>query len=71
MEGDAEVLGEADWLHRVVRDFERPLSRYALSITRNSEQALDAVQETFLHLVKNLTRVDRVCPAPWLFTVCR
>ncbi len=71
MEGDAEVVGEAEWLHRVVRDFERPLSRYAPSITRNPEKALDAVQETFLLLVENLAKVDRVCPAPWLFTVCR
>ncbi len=71
MEGDAEVLGEAEWLNRVVRDFERPLSRYALSITRNQEQALDAVQETFLLLMKHLAKVDRARPAPWLFTVCR
>ncbi len=71
MEGDAESLGEAEWLHRVVRDLERPLSRYALSITHNPEQALDAVQETFLLLVQNLAKVDRVCPAPWLYTVCR
>ncbi len=71
MDDDAGVLGEADWLHRVVRDFERPLSRYALSITRNPEQALDAVQETFLLLMKHLAKVDRDRPAPWLFTVCR
>ncbi len=71
MEGDAEVLGEAEWLHRVVRDFERPLSRYAMSITRNPDQALDAVQETFLLLLKNLAKVDRARPGPWLFTVCR
>lgn len=71
MDDDAGRLGEAEWLSGVVRDFERPLSRYALSITRNAEKALDAVQETFLLLLRNLAKVDRTRPAPWLFTVCR
>ena len=71
MDGDAGVLGEAEWLSGVVRDFERSLSRYAQSITRNAEQALDAVQETFLLLVEHAAEVDRARPAPWLFTVCR
>lgn len=71
MGDDAEVPSEAEWLNRVVVEFERPLSRYALSITRNADGALDAVQETFLLLVQHVGEVDRAHPAPWLFTVCR
>lgn len=71
MGNDADVPSEAEWLNRVVAEFERPLSRYALSITHNVDRALDAVQETFLLLVQHAGEIDRAHPAPWLFTVCR
>ncbi|MBI3273032.1 MAG: sigma-70 family RNA polymerase sigma factor [Planctomycetes bacterium] len=61
----------AAWFPEVVRHFERPLTRYALSLTGDVERARDAVQETFLELVRSASKVDRARPAPWLFTVCR
>ncbi|MBI5368939.1 MAG: sigma-70 family RNA polymerase sigma factor [Planctomycetes bacterium] len=59
------------WLRATVDAFERPLVRYALSLTGDLERARDAVQETFLELVRHAPTVDRHRPAPWLFTVCR
>ena len=67
----AAQLPEAEWLNEVVRDLERPLLRYAFSLVRNTEGAKDAVQETFLELVRCASTVDRARPAPWLFAVCR
>ena len=39
-------------LRRAMSDYEVPLTKYALSILHNLEQAQDVVQETFLKLYK-------------------
>jgi len=60
------------WIEPVVDQWERPLVRYALSITGDLEQARDVVQETFLRLHREEGR--RSVPvhlAAWLFKVCR
>jgi RNA polymerase sigma-70 factor (ECF subfamily) len=65
------TVPQVEWLAGVVRDLERPLVRYAFSLTRDYDRARDAVQETFLELWRNSATVDRARPAPWLFAVCR
>jgi len=51
---------------------ERPLVRYALTITGNLEQARDVVQETFLRLYREEGRQCRPTNvSAWLFKVCR
>ena len=71
MESNAPLPDRSEWLQGVVRDLEPSLLRYALSLTGDVEAARDAVQEAFLELVMNASRIDRARPAPWLFTVCR
>jgi len=61
----------AAWVREALDTFERPLVRYARSITGDTERARDAVQETFLQLCKaDRARVDDHL-APWLYTVAR
>lgn len=59
------------WIREALERFQEPLTRYALRITGNRDQARDIVQETFLRLCRQEpTRVqDRL--GEWLFTVCR
>ncbi len=71
MAPETATLPEAEWFAEVVRDLERPLLRYAFTLIRDYDRAKDAVQETFLELVKCTASVDHGRPAPWLFTVCR
>ncbi len=71
MDSQEQVPDRSEWLREVVRDHEPSLLRYALSLTGDVEAARDAVQEAFLELVMNASRIDRARPAPWLFTVCR
>ncbi len=46
------------------------LYSYALRVLRNEEEALDAVQETYVRLWKNIDRVDESRAPSWLFRVC-
>lgn len=71
MATETAILPETEWLAGVVRDLERPLVRYAFSLTRDYSRAREAVQETFFELWRRSTTVDRSRPAPWLFAVCR
>ena len=68
---DASSDNAPDWRTAVVRAHQAHLERYAYSLCGQSEMARDAVQETFLRLV----RADRKQIEPrmpgWLFTVCR
>lgn len=65
------TLAPADWVDEALRRFEKPLLRYAASITGDVERARDVVQETFLKLCE----ADRAALddhlAPWLYTVTR
>lgn len=62
---------KAAWVAEALRQFERPLLRYAAGITGDTEQARDVVQETFL----KLCAADRASVeghlAAWLHTVVR
>ena len=58
-------------LRAAMSDFEIPLTKYAVSILGDLEEARDVVQETFLKLYKqNPSRVELKVKS-WLFTVCR
>lgn len=56
--------------HDALARYERPLLRYAASITGDLEQARDVVQDTFMRLSRETAEVESRLAA-WLFTVCR
>ena len=58
-------------LRSAMSDFEIPLTKYALSILGDLEQARDVVQDTFLKLYKQEPEKVRQKVKSWLFTVCR
>jgi RNA polymerase sigma-70 factor (ECF subfamily) len=63
--------GRQAWIERAVAQFEGPLCRYALRLLGEMEPARDAVQETFLRLLReNPEELDSRL-GPWLFAVCR
>ncbi|MDY0169560.1 MAG: sigma-70 family RNA polymerase sigma factor [Thermoguttaceae bacterium] len=64
-------MENAQWIGSLVARYERPLCRYAFSLTGSATLAQDAVQETFLRLCKaNRAKVEGH-EAAWLFRVCR
>ena len=63
--------GKPDWVCQALDRFEGPLVRYAHRITKDSEQARDVVQETFLRLCRERREQLDGHLAEWLFTVCR
>jgi RNA polymerase sigma-70 factor (ECF subfamily) len=58
------------WLHHLVKRYEKPLCQYAYSILHNAETAREVVQDTFLRLCLQRSKVEPRIPA-WLFRVCR
>ena len=58
-------------LRSAMSDFEIPLTKYAVSIIGDLEQARDVVQDTFLKLYKQDPEKVRQKVKSWLFTVCR
>jgi len=58
-------------LRSAMSDFEIPLTKYALSILGDLEQAREVVQDTFLKLYKQEPEKVRQKVKSWLFTVCR
>jgi len=60
-----------EWIERLVGQHEKPLCRYAYSLTRSVSSAQDAVQETFLRLCKADRSKIEGHEAAWLFQVCR
>tara|TARA_B100001057_G_C22865865_1_gene956447 strand:+ start:2354 stop:2932 length:579 start_codon:yes stop_codon:yes gene_type:complete len=58
-------------LRRAMSDFEIPLTKYAVSILGDLEEARDVVQETFLKLYKQDPNRVELKVKSWLFTVCR
>ncbi len=58
-------------LRSAMSDFEIPLTKYAVSILGDLEQARDVVQDTFLKLYKQDPEKIRQKVKSWLFTVCR
>jgi len=68
---NADEPDKSAWVCSVMERYEGPLTRYAVRLTRDLEQARDVVQETFLRLCSE--QPDRLNShlAEWLFTVCR
>ena len=62
---------KADWVREALARYERPLLRYAASITGDADRARDVVQEAFVKLCEaDQVRVaDHL--AAWLYTVVR
>lgn len=68
---DTIAGSKAAWVAEALRQFERPLLRYAAGITGDAELARDVVQETFLKLcTADRAHVDGHLAA-WLHTVVR
>ncbi len=59
------------WIGSLVARYERPLCRYAFSLTGSAARAQDAVQETFLRLCEASRAKVEGHEAAWLFRVCR
>jgi RNA polymerase sigma factor (sigma-70 family) len=57
-------------LESLISEFERPLYSFVLSIARDSDVALDCVQDTFLRAYEALKRGKSINSA-WLYTVAR
>lgn len=67
----ASPMTDSAWIRAALERFERPLVLHARRLTGDLEQARDAVQETFLRLVKERREAVEPHLAEWLFTVCR
>lgn len=65
------MTDDAQWIHDLVTEYEKPLCRYARSLCGNDATARDAVQETFLRLCKTRPEKVKGHEAAWLFRVCR
>ena len=64
-------MANEQWIGSLVERYERPLCRYAFSLTGSVASAQDAVQETFLRLCKADRAKVEGHEAAWLFRVCR
>ena len=59
-------------LLKAAEAYSKPLEQYAFSLCGCEHRARDAVQETFLRLVKRQTPIEPDARlAPWLYRVCR
>lgn len=64
-------MDNQQWIGSLIEAYERPLGRYAYSLTGSLSSAQDAVQETFLRLCKAKRAKVEGHEAAWLFRVCR
>lgn len=65
------VIEAPEWVRRANETHRADLLRYAYSVCRDEALAQDAVQETYLRLMReDPARLDGHL-APWLFRVCR
>ena len=60
-----------EWAREVAQLHHETLSKYAFGICRNRERAEDAVQETYVRLLKQDRRKIQSHVKPWLLRVCR
>ncbi|MGF1450080.1 MAG: RNA polymerase sigma factor [Opitutales bacterium] len=59
------------WIERLVEAHADALFRYASTLTNDRERARDAVQETFVRLLRQPMDTLEGREGPWLFHVCR
>jgi RNA polymerase sigma factor (sigma-70 family) len=64
-------MTDSAWIRAALERYERPLVLHARRVTGEEERARDAVQETFLRLVRERREAVEPHLAEWLFTVCR
>lgn len=64
-------MDNQQWINSLVELHEKPLCRYAYSLSGSVSMAQDAVQETFLRLCKGDRSRIEGHEAAWLFQVCR
>jgi RNA polymerase sigma-70 factor (ECF subfamily) len=62
---------DSSWVASVLAEYEQPLIRYAVHITRDIDRAREVVQDTFLKLCRQKPDQIRDHLAQWLYTVCR
>src|SRR2546425_13261338 len=68
---DIDEIRQTEWVKAAVDRYAGPLTRYAVLITGDLEQAREVVQDTFVRLcAEKPSRVNSHL-AQWLFTVCR
>ncbi len=68
----AFAAGSAEAFDRLVERHQARLVRFAAGLLRDRERAEDAVQETFLRLLRSPPAIGSADDAgPWLFRVCR
>lgn len=65
------VPAPPDWFHAALQRWERPVLRYALTLSGDLESARDAAQDTFLRLFRAHPDGATEDLGKWLFTVCR
>ncbi len=70
-DGDATEVARQRWLGGLVEAHADALFRYASSLTSDRERARDAVQETFVRLLRESREKLDGREGPWLFRVCR
>ena len=68
---DGIKQNKAEWVRKVLHEFEGPLIRYATSIVKDTERAKDVVQETFMRLCAEDPKEIEGHLSAWIFTVCR
>lgn len=64
-------LEHAGWLKSLDERHRASLLRYAYSLCRDAAMAEDAVQESFVRLMRQLPETIRGHEGAWLFRVCR
>ena len=68
---NADETRQAEWVRAAVDRYAGSLTRYAVLITGDLEQARDVVQDTFVRLCAEKPGTVNAHLAQWLFTVCR
>jgi RNA polymerase sigma factor (sigma-70 family) len=64
--------GQEDAWEELVSRWERPLLYYIRRMVDNESEAWQVLQETWLHAVKNLHRLNAPqCFPKWLYSICR
>src|SRR5579862_8915094 len=56
----AKSVDKSQTIAQLVADYSTTLYRVAFSVTRNAAEAEDAVQETFLRVLKHESRLDEI-----------